>query len=157
MNKQATYIPSGNISPIGVVLSYLTCLSLTLLLGYLYTFLIIIIPILYLNFLITAGFGITLGMVNKALVRLTHNRNRKSQLALALCSGLLANYFQWGTYVLYAVTGEIPNFSEHLTSSVWIFFPQPYLQVIGEINRVGMWSIFGVPFNSYALTIILGY
>lgn len=154
MHKQGNYIPSGNISLIGTILSYLICLALALLLSYLYTFLIIIIPIPYLNFLITAGFGICLGMANKTLVRLTHNRNRRSQLVMALCSGLFANYFQWGAYVLYAVTGEIPNFAEYLTTSTWIFFPQPYFEVIGEINRVGMWSIFGVPFNSFALTII---
>jgi hypothetical protein len=100
------------------------------------------------------GLGIILGMTSKTLVRLTHNRNKRSQLVQALIFGLFAYYFQWGAFVLYAVTGELPSISEYFTFAGWIIFSKPYIDVITEINRIGMWSMFGIPFNSYALTII---
>lgn len=148
------YQESMKVNPIGLTVSYGVCLILALFLGYLYSSITIFMPIVYVNLLLTLGFGLTLGIVNRFLVRLTHNRNKKSQLIQALISGVLANYFQWTAYILYAFNKEVPSLPEFFANLHWVVIPQHFIQAITEINRVGVWSMFGVVFNGFVLTAI---
>lgn len=153
-DKNLYYQESMKINPIGLTLSYVVCLILGLFLGYVYTLITIFMPIIYVNFLLTFGFGLTLGVINRILIRLTHNRYKKSQLIQAFISGVLANYFQWTAYILYAYNGDIPSLSDYLSNVHWIVVPQNFFHAIAEINKVGLWSIFGITFNGFGLTVI---
>ena len=112
------------------------------------------VPIIYFKILITFGLGITLGYIIKFMVRITHNRNQKSKITQALIFGILANYFQWTAYILFAYNGKAPNLTEFLLNLHWLIHPRVFIDAISEINKVGMWSIFGVVVNGFGLTFI---
>jgi hypothetical protein len=148
------YQESGKINPLGLVMAYGICAALGIFLGYIYSLIVILLPLVYINFLITCGFGLILGVINRIVVRLTHNRNKKSQLVLALFSGLLSTYFQWIAYLLFAIDGEIPSLSLYLSNLHWIVYPQELYALVAELNSIGLWSIFGAPLNGPVLTFI---
>lgn len=155
MEKQETfYKESGVINPIGFSLASSIYLIAAIVIGYFYSALIVFIPLIYVNFFITVGLGILLGFIVRIAVRLSHNRNKKSQIIQALLLGLLLNYFQWVAYILYAYNESIPTFANYLGSLFWIFNPSSFFGSIAEINRVGLWSMFGMTFNGFALTLI---
>lgn len=153
-NQDIFYKESGKINPIKQSLSYVICIGLALVLGYAYSIIIGFVPIVYLNILLTVGFGLCLGVICRVLSRLGHNRNKKSQIVQAVVLGLLANYFQWTVYILYAYNGELPSMELYLANLHWIVIPENFFAAIAEINRVGVWSIFGIPFNGFALTFV---
>lgn len=148
------YEPSGRIHPIGLAAAYLVGLLVTSLLGYLYTLIIQFVPLIYLNFLVTVGFGIALGVLVRLLTKLTHNRSLQHQLLLAILLGLFANYFQWVGFVLYAILGAMPGIEGYYLNLGIITDPATFFGVIGEINRVGMWEVFGITANGGILAII---
>lgn len=155
MNPHALfYEPSGRIHPIGLAAAYLAGLLVTSLLGYLYTLIVLFVPLIYLNFLVTVGFGIALGILVRLLTKLTQNRSLQHQLLLAILLGLFANYCQWVGFVLYAILGIIPGISDYYLNLGMITDPSTFFGVIGEINRVGMWEVFGITANGGILTMI---
>ncbi len=153
-SKDLFYQESGRYNALGVLISYIICVLLALILGYIYSVVIILIPIVYLNFILTIGLSLTLGLIVRFLVRITKNRNLKSKLLLALTFGLLTNYFQWAVYILYAYDGETPNFFYFLSNLYWIIIPENFIDIIIDINKFGLWSIFGIVFTGFGLTII---
>ncbi len=153
-NQSLFYKESGNVNIVGLAISYFTCLLFTMFLGYGYSILTSVIPIIYVNFLLTFILGISLAYLVKILVKLTHNRHRKSQIILAIITGLMANYFQWTTYVLYVYMGSLPSLNEYFQNLYWIIIPNGLIQNIISINKIGMWSVFGISFSGSILTIV---
>ena len=153
-NQELFYQESGRIDPLKQSFSYIICIGLSLILGYIYSVIIIIIPIVYLNFLITVGFGTMLGLICRTLIRFSHNRNKKSQIIQAVIIGLLANYFQWTAYILFAYNDAIPSIGLYLENLEWIIIPKNFFAALFEINRIGTWGMFGITFNGFALTFI---
>lgn len=154
MNKELCYKESGNIDPFRLVISYLLGTGTTMILGYVYTVITIAIPIPYINFFLTAGLGLILGFIARFLIRFSHVRNKKQRIIFAIIIGILANYFQWTTYILYAYDGTIPDFTYYIHNLSWIVIPKNFIVALMEINRVGLWSIFGIIFNGFALALI---
>ena len=76
-------------------------------LGLAYGYLIKWIPFVYLNILITAGYGIGLGFAAGFLFKKCRVRNVVVAAALSAVVGLLANYFQWNGHV-HALFDEAP-------------------------------------------------
>lgn len=142
------------VNVLGLLFSYACCSVAALFLGYAYSVITTLIPLVYINFLITIGFGLALAFVVRIAVRLSHNRNKKSHYILAFVISLMAVVFQWATYILYAVNGEIPSISDYLSNVYWIVLPQVFFPTIIEINEIGMWSILGVTLNGVALSFI---
>ena len=153
-NNDLYYQPSGKYNLPGLISSYFFIILLSLIMGFLYGIMVTIIPIVYLNFLITIGAGILLGMIMRLLIRFSHNRSKTSQYILALILGFFINYFQWTFYILFLVKGGIPQFSEYLSNLHWIVIPKNFFGAIAEINQIGAWSIFGITPTGFGLAII---
>lgn len=153
-NNNFYYQESKKINPIGLIVSYAIYLVIGLLLGYAYSMITTLIPIIYINFLLAIGLGVTLGFVMRITVRLTHNRNKKSQFLHAAILGVLAFLCQWAAYILYISSAEVPSLSEFLINLPTILSPQNFFPAIAEINHLGMWSIFGITFNGFWLGFI---
>ena len=153
-NRQKFYEPSGKFDPIRHSLLYVICIGIALFLGYLYAVLISFIPILYFNVLITVGFGISLGLICRVLARFSHSRNRKSQLFQAVFFGILANYFQWTAYSLFILENSIPSFEFYFSNLDWILTSGNFFNLLGVLNSVGAWGIFGAQINGTTLTVI---
>ena len=155
MNTQNLYYQeSGNVHIVRLTMAYAIFIALAMVLGYIYTLLSIFIPFVYLNFFITTGFGVVLGMLCRVLIRVSHARNKQSRVMLAVIVGLLANYFQWTAYISYAYNGEIPSVTEYLSNLSWIVMPKNFLAAIGEIYQYGTWSMFGATVKGLPLAII---
>lgn len=148
------YKESLKYNPVGYIVSIVTLAIIALFLGYFYTGLTIIMPFVYINILLPIGFGLILGLINRVLGRLTQNRHKKSRMVQALISGVLANYFQWTAYVYYVFNGELPSLAQYLSSLHWIVVPQNFFPAIVEINKVGLWAVFDIPFTGLGLAAI---
>lgn len=153
-NENLFYQESETLNVPGIIIAFFSILIATFFLGYLYSILIIFIPLIYFNFFITVGLGMALGYLVKILIRLTHQRSRNSKLALAVLAGLFANLFQWLVYLIYAYLGEVPSLAAYFANFGIFIQPSNFISIIGEINRVGMWSIFGIDFSGGLLTIV---
>lgn len=149
------YEPSENINPLGLVFTYVVGIAITSLLAYLYNLIVQFSPIIYVNLLVTIGFGLTLGFLVRMLTRLSHNRSIRHQLFLAIVLGLWANYGQWVGFLMYAITGVLPGLGEYF-SNLGIILADPVntFGFIAQINRIGMWEVFGLPFRGITLTLI---
>ncbi len=154
MQTPVFYTESGEFDRAKYLIGLLVVITAGLLLGYLYTVINIFIPIVYLNVVTVFGFGLAMGLATRLVGRFLKNRNRRSRLALGLVAGIAANYFQWIGYVDYVLIGEIPSFGLYVANLDWIFRPAEFFGVIGEINRVGTWEVFGIEFKGFMLTVI---
>lgn len=152
--KDIFYKESGIINPLGFSLGSLILLVSALLLGYVYNVVIVVIPLVYLNVLITAGLGLVSGFILRFCIRISSNRNRKSQIIQAVVFGVFILYFQWLAYVLYAFEAAIPSPGFYLLNLGLIFSPEGFFGTIAEINRQGLWSMFGVDIKGFAATAI---
>lgn len=153
-NKKLFYQESMIVNRPGLILSFGICFILGFLLGYVYSIIQYIMPFTYFNFLFTIGLGLAVAIINKLLNHFTKNRNKKSRIRLVIFSAFTAYFFQWTAYIFIAVTGEIPSLSEFISNLNWIANPRNFFYAIVEINKVGMWSMFGGTFKGIALTLV---
>lgn len=153
-NKSLFYQESGKINFLGLLFSVIIYGLVAMILGYVYSALIAFIPFIYINFFITIGVGIALGFMVRLLVRITHNRNKRSKIILAIVFGLLFNFFQWIVYILNIANGELPDISYYLESFVWFANPKNFFGAIATINSVGAWAIFGTTFTGIPLALV---
>ncbi len=153
-NKNLFYQESLNVNRLGLVLSFGICLIFGFLLGYVYSIVQFIMPFVYFNFIFTICMGLAINIINKLLNHFTNNRNKKSRIILVLFSAFIVYFFQWAVYIYMASTGEIPSISEFLSNLYWIADPRNFFYAIVEINKVGMWGMFGGTFKGFALAIV---
>lgn len=145
------YRESGEVRPQNVAIAIFASLLLTFLLSYLYTLFILIIPVVYVNFLITLGYGLLLGLFVRLLLRLTHNRNRKYRFIIAAAVGLLANFFQWAAFIAYAISGHFPSVADYLAGIAAAASPLQFMAGVYEVNQAGTWSILNYTFTGIPL------
>jgi hypothetical protein len=153
-NKNLFYQESLNINRLGLILSFGICLILGFFLGYVYSIVQFIMPFVYFNFIFTVCMGLAISIMNKLLNHFTHNRNKKSRIILVIFSAFIAYFFQWAVYIFIASTGKIPSLNEFLNNLYWIAHPGNFFYAILEINKVGMWGMFGGTFKGIALGIV---
>ena len=103
------YKPSGKFSPISFVYFILVCTVALPILATIYAYLIWYIPIIYLNFLVTFGFGFAIAItVGYLVVRLGKVRNYGLAILFALIASLVAYYLQWVVWADLAInTSEV--------------------------------------------------
>ncbi len=153
-NPELFYQESQSINFLNLLVTLSICLTLTLVLGYIYAVAVAINPIIYLTVVLCVGFGLGLGLLARLATRLSKNRNKKSQYVIALFIGLMAFYFQWSVYILYAFELAVPTPGEYFAQMPYILDPRVILEVALQINEVGLWGIGEVPLNGFALTAI---
>lgn len=141
-NQKYFYTESGKTNLSRQVIAYTILISLMLFISYFYSMIIIAIPIIYLNIVITLGFGIIIGVLTRVSVRLTHNRSKRSRYSLAIILPIIATIFQWSTYISYLILNKIPSFFELLKELPIILLPQNFISIIGEIYEAGTWALF---------------
>jgi hypothetical protein len=148
------YQESGKADPIRLALSYVALGILGLTLGVIYVYCETILPIIYLNIVVTAGFSVALGLISLISFRLSHNRNKRSQLIQCIVFVLIAYYSHWTAYLFYAGHGHPPDFGEYIEGLSYIFHPGEFFYYIGQVNYYGLWSVFGIEFKGIMLAIV---
>ena len=145
------YKPSGQFSPISFFYFLLTCLIVLPILGLIYSYAIWYIPIPYINFFITAGFGFAVGIiVTKLAVRLGKVRNTGLALAFGFIGSLVALYFSWAVWVDLVLNIGDTLGSEDIGVAVsnvkfmqvvnLVLQPGTLFSLIGEIKEIGVWG-----------------
>lgn len=159
------YQPSKRIT-IGGVLSFLLLgAAAAVPLAFSYVYATWYIPFIYVNVLLTLGFGAVLAAVLKALTTMGKLRNPALVGWLAVAVGLWAWYVQWTLYLtLLNGAGETESLGHrasftHTTFESDVFLSllaQPDL-VLGMLPRLaenGMWSIFTVTVSGVVLYLV---
>ena len=124
------YRHSGKFGPQALLVVPLAAVALGWPLGLAYGYLIKWIPFVYLNLLITAGYGIGLGLAAGFLLKRCRVRNLVVAAGLSVATGLLANYFQWNGHV-HALFGEAPLLCR----------PRGLWAAMQFLNEHGSWSL----------------
>jgi ribosomal protein L19 len=154
LDKSLFYQESGKADALRLLLVYLVSLVIVLGLSYAYSVVSIFIPFIYVSFAITVILSITLGYLVKFLLRIAHIRGANNRYVLAIVIGVMANYFQWTTYLLYAIDDKIPSFVYFLENLAWIIVPSTFFSIIAAINEVGLWEVFGIQFQGFVLGLV---
>ena len=152
-NEHLYYSESGRISVIRQFFSYAFCVLLASILGYVYAGFTVKIPFVYANFLLTFGFGISLGFALRVLTRLTHNRNKRTRIVQGLLVGVLATFFQWTAYILYLTKTEFPPIGMYYSNLDILLHSQAY-DFFAIVYKFGSWSIFNTTINGFVLLLI---
>jgi hypothetical protein len=93
------YRHSGKFGLHGPILALVAAAALAFPLGFAYAYLVKWIPFIYLNFLLTAGYGFVFGVVSAWVLRLAKTRNTGVAVLCGLLAGLFALYFEWSAHI----------------------------------------------------------
>ena len=129
------YQPSGKLPAKTLPLILLTALG-AIPLGWLYAWLTWHIPLVYINFLITLGFGGMMAVATMMALEYGQCRNPMLATVFGLGVGLLGGYAQWAAWLSIALAEQgAPGWLSLLAQ------PQGVWDVAWRVNEVGMWSL----------------
>jgi len=159
------YKPSGQFSPLSFLYFIIACLIVLPILGLIYSYAIWYIPIPYINFFITAGFGFAVGIViTHLVVKIGKVRSWGMSLLFGVLGSLIALYFSWAVWVDLVINIGQSIGSEDFGIAVsnvkflqvfnLVFQPGVLFQMIGEIKEIGVWGIKGGTVSGTPLMII---
>ncbi|HWY74445.1 MAG TPA: hypothetical protein VN281_02450, partial [Verrucomicrobiae bacterium] len=101
-------------------------------LGYAYAYFMKWIPFIYLNFLVTLGYGFFFGAVIGALMKWGKVRNTLVVLVTSLVAGFIALYFSWNGHI-HSLFPDAPT----------ICRPNVMLNGMKALYREGSWGLHG--------------
>ena len=159
------YKPSGKFSPLSFVYLLLVCAVVLPILAAIYAYAIWYIPFVYLNFLVTAGFGFVIAIaVGQIVIKIGKVRNYGLAIFFALIASLVAYYLQWIVWADLAInTGEVIGNKKIGVAVSNVQFdqllyllanPSELFGLIGLINEEGTWGFKGSVVTDTFLTII---
>lgn len=143
MTQQTHYQHSGNAPVGGMLLTLIFGALAAVILGAIYGLLIYWIPFVYINALVTFGFGIVLGAAIGSLGKLGKLRNNNVITIIALLISVLAYYTHWVVWM--------KGFS-----GGYVLEPGILWQLILLIADQGAWSIFDWTPTGWAIWTIWG-
>src|SRR5262245_30482237 len=124
------YRHSGKFGPRGPVLALGVAVLAGFPLGYAYSYLINWIPFIYLNFLLTAGYGFLFGFLTGLMVKIGKVRNTLVACQCGLLAGVFGWYFAWNGHV-HALSKGGPA----------LFLPGEILRAMQYLYQNGSWGL----------------
>ena len=136
------YQHSGAIPPIGALLTMLISFSAAAVMGVCYTMLFYYIPFIYLNFLLTLGFGTILGLIVGGFARSGKIRNTTFVTLLGFLAACVGLYFAWGTTFFGIVEmGKLPETVVNL--NIKAYDPMMIIALAQHLFKNGSWALRG--------------
>ena len=141
MGQQASedvyYRPSGEVTVSGLASGLGGGLVAAVALGFVYAYLIMYVPLIYLNILCVIGYALVLGASAGYLVKLGKMRNPAVGMCIALVVTLASYYFSWAVWLSIVVSGD------EFSVSSWTLARNPLGMwgVLQLVNERGAWSI----------------
>lgn len=145
------YTPSGKFAPVAFVYLLLACILVMPILAGIYAYAVWYIPIIYLNVLVTIGFGFAIAFVTRYVLSLGKVRNYALAFLFSIILFLVAYYIHWAFWtdlVLNAgesygnkrigITLSNVNLQEVFQLAL---NPSVLFEYIYEINGVGTWGV----------------
>lgn len=139
------YKPSGQFNPLVFIYSLIVCCTVVPLLGYLYALGIHYIPFIYINFILSAGFGFGVAIALSFASSAGKNRNVFITYLLSAVTGLVSLYFHWGFWLSLTLEQDL---------SLFILEPSFMLETIPFINENGTWGFSSSTVSGWFLTLI---
>jgi hypothetical protein len=136
-NIHPFYSHSGKFGPHGPILALAAGAVLAFPLGLIYSYLTKWIPFVYLNALLTAGYGFVFGFITQKLLKFGKVRNSTLILLTAAVVGLFAWYGSWNG-CLRAILGSEATVGSEVP---WAFTPSQISQFISILYEHGSWGI----------------
>ena len=125
-NCHPFYSHSGKFGIHGPMLAIAAGVIVAYPLGFAYAYLIKWIPFIYLNFLITAGYGFLFGFMTSLLMKFGKVRNGVIALLCGIVVGLLGLYGSWNGHI-HTLVHETP----------WLFTPDQVLSAMKVLLKEG--------------------
>ena len=143
-NVYPFYKHSGKFGVHGPILAAIAGLVVAFPLGILYAYLIEWIPFIYLNILITLGYGFAFGAITGFAMKYAKVRNGMVALLSGLVVGLMAWWGNWNGCAHALVAGDAP----------WLFGFDELKEFIGVLYENGSWSIKSSTVSGVPLAIV---
>ncbi|WP_298424699.1 hypothetical protein [uncultured Kordia sp.] len=126
------YKPSGKVNPISILYLLLAICIAVPILAFIYTYAILYIPLIYLNFLCVAGIAFGLGFVANFVIGLGKVRNVMIAAIFGLLVGIVGLYVSWIIWLAYHFEAEYMTFVTDV---------EGLKNAIGFANEQGTWGI----------------
>lgn len=152
--KSLFYEESGQTNLLGMVFAYTAVIVFTFIMGFLYEVFIRIIPFVYINFLLTFGYGAAVGFFVMLISRIVKCRSRKGRIFLVAFAGLAANFFQWAAFFSYITDMQIPTIKEYFYQIEMCLNPDYLFDFLGFVMKYGVWGFSGGTVNGFLLAIV---
>jgi hypothetical protein len=130
-NVHPFYSHSGKFGPHGPLLAVIAGVFIAYPLGIAYSYLIKWIPFVYLNCLITAGYGFGFGLMTYAVLKFGKVRNPPLALLTGFLVGLAALYGAWNGCAKSLIGDKMPS----------LLMPNQMWRFIKILNEHGSWGI----------------
>lgn len=124
------YRHSGKFNAPGLVLSLVAAAAVGFPLGLAYAYLIRWIPFIYVNFLVTLGYGFAFGFMTTWILKASQVRNTALAGLTGLMVGVIAFYCEWSGS-LHALFDEAP----------WFFRPDQVVRGMQILYEEGSWGL----------------
>lgn len=138
-----TYRHSGKFNPAALAAALGVAAVVGIPLGLGYAYLLRWIPFIYVNFLLTFGYGFAFGWLTTRILKVGRVRNAAVAGLTSLGTGLIALYFEWSGHIHALVEG-----------APWILRPDQILAVIPLLYEAGTWSIKSATVSGIPLAIV---
>ncbi|MGH1335279.1 MAG: hypothetical protein ACRBFS_04060 [Aureispira sp.] len=137
----------------GILYTLLLSIPLTLLLGYVYTTLMVTLPFVWLLPILVFIIVLAWSWGVRLLARWFQLYNKKSQLFVALLSSLVLFYGQWLVFVLYLDFGHLPSLGYYFGNFGDLFKIENTASVLTLLYNEGFWEVGGAPLNGMVLVL----
>lgn len=131
MQTASYYKNSGIVPPLAPILMFTVGAGITWLLAFIYAYAIAYIPLIYVSFILTGLFGLSIGMIVNLCGNFGKARNTKFSIASVLILGLFGLYACWAVWFK----------AQGLKTGLFIA-PDILLKLIEVVAENGAWSIF---------------
>jgi len=133
------YKPSGKVSPVSLVFFVVISLTGIPLLSLLYVVIQEVIPLIYIKFLITAGFGFAISyLIGYCVIHLGRVRSPLVAILYGVGAATIAGYIHWAIWLNWIIAKDELSFQT-------VFFlmtnPEVMLNYLKAINESGLWSV----------------
>ncbi len=126
------YKPSGKVNPISILYLLLAICIAVPILAFIYTYAILYIPLIYLNFLCLAGIAFGLGFIANFVIGLGKVRNTMIAIIFGLLVGIAGLYASWVIWLGYHFEQEYMSIAFDL---------EALINEIEFANQQGTWGI----------------
>lgn len=137
MQSAAHYRHSGRVTPMAVVYALAVTFLAGPLLALIYSAATIYIPFIYINLILTGGFGALVGVCVAAAMRIGHTRSTAAVLGMTVLAAVVAYYAHWVFWFCVHAFRADQSFIDALA----VAFPPFLVADIGRVNELGTWSL----------------